>query len=80
MGCQIDFLQVADNAFDDLLVLRQRALEYRIAFKEMAGDINHSAKPSELEDLLVRCDILNRTEAEARTLDLGCHPLNFIDP
>lgn len=79
MGCRVDFVQVADGAFDDLLVLRQRALEYRLAFKEMVDD-NHSASSDELEDLLVRCDILNRTEAIARTLDLGCHPLNFIDP
>lgn len=70
---------MAESAFDDLLVLRERGLEYQQAFKDLV-DNTHSASSNELEDLLVRCDILIRTEAIARTLDIGCHPLNFIDP
>jgi len=73
----IDFTQVAEGAFDDLLVLRQRVLEYRAAFKEQAD--SHHFNATELEDILVRCDTLNRTEATARTLDISCHPLNFVD-
>jgi hypothetical protein len=76
----VDFSQVAAAAFSDMLILRDRVLHERETFRNESANWQELTKLDEpaLQDRLMRCEILNRTEALIRTTDLRCHPLEVL--
>lgn len=75
----IDFAAIRNQCFDDLLRLRHAATV-------QAGQAESEAAEPGIEataqaDVLLRLDVLRRTESLCRTQDVRCHLLNVgIEP
>lgn len=80
----LDFEAIAGTAFDDLLLLREAAGQRRgHCQKDAKRALERYERDSDtlpdLQDTLVRLDLLTRAEAMARTQDLGCHLLHALE-